>query len=112
MTTAAPILSTLTGEMLDAALSNAKALNWSQDQLETLAATWMKQAHTMRHDGEKVFEVLVSQAKVHSEEMARLAEQTMASTTQHVPGWDLMTVGALRRQVEDLAARVDSISKP
>jgi hemerythrin len=112
MTTETPTLPNVTGEILEAFLSNAKALNWSQDQLETLAATWMKQAHTMRHDGEKVFEVLVSQAKVHSEEMARLAEQTVANATQHVPGWDLMTVGTLRRQVEDLAARVDSLSRP
>ncbi len=111
MTTETPTLPNVTGEILEAFLSNAKALNWSQDQLETLAATWMKQAHTMRHDGEKVFEVLVSQAKTHSEEMTRLAEQTMASATQNVPGWDLLTFGDLRRQVADLSARVDALSK-
>lgn len=111
MTTETPNLPNLTGEMLDAFLANAKALNWSQDQLSTLASTWMKQAHTMRHDGEKVLEVLVSQAKSHTEEMTRLAEQTMASATQSVPGWDLLTFGDLRRQVADLSARVDALAK-
>ncbi len=111
MTTETPSLPNLTVEFLDACLSNAKALNWSQDQLEALTSTWMKQAHTMRHDGEKVLEVLISQAKTHSEEMVRLAEQGMASATQHVPGWDLLTLGDLRRQVADLSARVDALTK-
>lgn len=111
MTTETPTLPNLTAEFLDACLSSAKALNWSQDQLETLTSTWMKQAHTMRHDGEKVFEVLIAQAKTHSEDMARLAEQSMANATQNVPGWDMLTFGDLRRQVADLSARVDALSK-
>lgn len=111
MTTESPTLPNVTGEILDAFMSSAKALNWSQDQLSTLAETWMKQAHTMRHDGEKVLEVLVSQAKVHADEMARLAEQGLASATQAVPGWDWLTLADLRRQVEALSSRVDSLTQ-
>lgn len=109
--TETPTIPQFANEIFDACLSSAKAMNWSQDQFETLASTWMKQAHTMRHDGEKVLEVLVSQAKSHSEEMMRLADQSFKSATQHVPGWDLLTQSDLRRQVEDLAARVDALAQ-
>ena len=111
MTTETPTLPAFTGELLDACLASAKALNWSHDQLEALASTWMEQAHTMRHDGEKVFEALISQAKTQAEEMATLAEEGMASATQLVPGWDLLTGGDLRRQIAELSARLDALSK-
>ncbi|GEM_PF-5717550 len=111
MTTETAIRPNLAGELLDATLSGAKALNWSQDQLEALASTWMKQAHTMRHDGEKVFEVLVSQAKTQTEEMMQFADQGFKSATQHVPAWDMFTMGDLRRQVEELSTRLDTLSK-
>ena len=102
----APQSSKIAGEMIDAWMSSYKTLNWSQDQMQTLASSWMDQTRTMRHDGEKVLEVLVSQAKTNVEEMARLSEATL----QSVPAWDMITGSELRKQVEALEKRVDELA--
>ena len=100
----------VTTEMFEAWMASWKAMNWTQDQMEKLAGSWMEQAHTMRHDGEKVLEVLVSQAKTNTEEMQQLAEHGVKSALQFVPGWDVLTQADLRRQVADLQKRVDELS--
>lgn len=93
-----------TTTMLDAWMSGYKALNWNQDQLEKLTTTWLGQAHTMRHDGEKVLEVMVGQAKTQADELQKAAK----SMLEAVPGWDVLTQADLRRQVADLAAKMDA----
>lgn len=92
-------------------LTSAKTMNWSQDQMEVLTSSWMEQTKTMRHDGQKVLEVLVTQAKTNTDEAARMAETMVKSTLNAVPGWDMLTLGDLRRQVEDLSARVEILEK-
>jgi polyhydroxyalkanoate synthesis regulator phasin len=111
MTTTTPTLSTMTAEFLDAYLSGSKALSSSQDQLEALALAWVEQAQTMRHDGEKVFESMIEQVKTQTAEAVRLTEENFASATQLVPAWDMMTMGDLKRQVSELSARVDALSR-
>jgi BMFP domain-containing protein YqiC len=90
--------------VLDAWMSGYKALNWNQDQLEKLGTTWMSQAHTMRHDGEKVLEVMVGQAKSSADELQANAKSMLGS----VPGWDVLTQADLRRQVAELSAKLDA----
>lgn len=101
MTTANP-----TTAMLDTWMNGCKAMNWNQDQLEKLTTTWLDQAHTMRHDGEKVLEVMVGQAKANADEMQKAAKAMLES----VPGWDVLTQADLRRQVSELNARLDAIA--
>ena len=94
-----------TVNVLEAWMSGYKALNWNQDQIEKLSTTWIDQAHTMRHDGEKVIEVMVNQAKHNAEEMQQVAKTMLEA----VPGWDVLTQADLRRQVADLNARLDAV---
>lgn len=96
----------LASEMLDVWMSTTKTLNWSQDQMQTLTHSWMEQTKTMRHDGEKVLEVMVSQAKSNVEEMSR----NMQSALNAVPAWDALTMGDMRRQMNELAKRMDELS--
>ena len=98
-------------QLWDVWLSSAKTMTWTQDQMEVLTGSWMEQAKTMRHDGQKVLEVLVSQAKTNCDEAQRASEAAVKNAMQHVPGWDMLTLGDLRRQVEDLSARMDAMSK-
>ncbi|HEY9724606.1 MAG TPA: DUF3294 domain-containing protein [Oscillatoriaceae cyanobacterium] len=99
----------MTGEFFEAWRSSMKAMTWSQDQLEKLASTWMEQGRTMRHDGEKVLEVLISQAKTNCEEMQQKAEHGFKSSLQAVPGWDLLTQNDLRRQMDELNKKLDGL---
>jgi polyhydroxyalkanoate synthesis regulator phasin len=109
-----------TVNVLDAWMSGYKALNWNQDQVEKLSTTWIDQAHTMRHDGEKVLEVMVNQAKHNVEEMQQVAktmleavpgemQQVAKTMLEAVPGWDVLTQADLRRQVAELNARLDAV---
>ena len=98
---------TAAGELWSIWLNSAKSMNWSQDQVEVLTSSWAEQAKTMRHDGQKVLEVIVTQAKSNTEEAQRMTESLMKGALQAVPGWDMLTMGDLRRQVEDLTARVE-----
>lgn len=100
----------ITSEMMDAWLASVKSVAWSQDQMLTLSHSWMEQSRTMRNDGEKVLEVIVSQTKQNVEEMNRLANESVKSALEHVPGWDLLTQQDLRRQVADLKTRVDELA--
>jgi polyhydroxyalkanoate synthesis regulator phasin len=88
-------------------LTSAKTMTWTQDQMEVLTTSWMEQAKTMRHDGQKVLEVLVTQAKSNADEAHRMTESALKSAMTAVPGWDLLTMGDMRRQIEDLNARVE-----
>ena len=99
-------MSNATALMFDTWMSGAKALNWNQDQVEKLTTTWLGQVHTMRHDGEKVLEVMVGQAKNHTEQLQTAAKQMLES----VPGWDVLTQQDLRKQVDELNKRVDALS--
>ena len=99
---------TMTAELMDAWLASYKTAAWTQDQLETLAGSWMNQARSMRNDGQKVFEVLVTQAKQNADEMTRTAEGAMHQAMAQVPGWDAVTMNGLRRQVADLNARAEA----
>ena len=94
-----------TANVFDAWMAGYKALNWNQDQIEKLSSTWLGQAHTMRHDGEKVLEVIVSQAKQNTDEMQKVAK----SMLEAVPGWDVLTQADLRRQVNDMGMRLDAL---
>lgn len=107
---ATPNASKLAGEMMDAWMASYKSVNWGQDQVQTLAGSWMEQTRTMRHDAEKVFEVLMAQAKTNVEEMTRLSEAGLQNALHYVPNWDAMTQGDLRRQVEELNKRVGELS--
>ena len=98
----------MTAELMDAWLASYKTAAWTQDQLEQLAGSWMNQARSMRNDGQKVFEVLVTQAKQNADEMTRTAEGAMNQAMARVPGWDAVTMNDLRRQVADLNARVEA----
>lgn len=98
----------VTAELMDAWLASYKTATWTQDQLEQLAGSWMNQARSMRNDGQKVFEVLVTQAKQNADEMTRTAEGAMQNAMARVPGWDAVTMNDLRRQVADLNARVEA----
>jgi hypothetical protein len=99
-----------TANYFDAWMSGYKALAWNQDQLETLGANWLSQARTMRHDGEKVLEVLVTQTRERTEEMQKSAQALTKSALEHVPAWDLFTQADLRKQVGELSARLDALS--
>jgi polyhydroxyalkanoate synthesis regulator phasin len=99
------------GELWNVWLSSAKSMTWSADQLEVLTNSWMEQTKTMRHDGQKVLEVMVTQAKTNADEATRAAESMVRGAMQAVPAWDVLTMGDLRRQVEDLAARVETLEK-
>lgn len=99
---------TLTADLMDAWLASYRTGAWTQDQLEQLATSWMTQARTMRNDGQKVFEVLVTQAKQNADEMTRATEGAMNRAMARVPGWDAATMADLRRQVADLGVRVDA----
>ena len=92
--------------VMDSWLASAKALNWNQDQLEKLTSTWLGQVHTMRHDGEKVLEVMVGQARTQTDELQQAAKSMLGS----VPGWDVLTQADLRKQVNELSARVDALA--
>jgi polyhydroxyalkanoate synthesis regulator phasin len=108
-TTAERPTHTLTGDMLDAWMTSYKTMTWTQDQMETLAVSWLEQAKTMRNDGHKVLEVLVSQAKNNAEDMQKLAASSMKHVMEQVPGWDALTVSDMRRQMADLNARMDAL---
>jgi polyhydroxyalkanoate synthesis regulator phasin len=92
-------------------LASTKTMNWSADQMEVLTNSWLEQTKTMRHDGQKVLEVMVSQAKSNCDEAQRMTESMVKGAMQAVPGWDTLTMGDLRRQVEDLANRVETLEK-
>ena len=96
-------------ELFDTWLSVGKSFNWTQDQMQTLVSTWLEQGRTMHHDGEKVLEVMTSQAKANAEEWQRAAQERMQSHLTVVPGWDLLTQADLRRQVAELSVRVDAL---
>ena len=98
-------------DLLTVWLSSAKSMSWSADQMEVLTHSWMEQTKTMRHDGQKVLEVMVTQAKSNADEAQRMAESMVKGAMQAVPGWDILTQSDLRRQVEDLSARVDVLEK-
>jgi polyhydroxyalkanoate synthesis regulator phasin len=98
-------------ELWNVWLSSAKTMNWTADQMEVLTNSWMEQTKTMRHDGQKVLEVMVTQAKTNTDEATRMAESMVKGAMSAVPGWDVLTMGDLRRQVEDLSARVDALEK-
>ena len=98
-------------ELWNVWLSSAKTMNWSADQMEILTSSWIEQTKTMRHDGQKVLEVMVTQAKSNCDEAQRMTESMVKGAMQAVPGWDYLTMGDLRRQVEDLAARVEHLEK-
>lgn len=100
----------MTAEIFEAWRASMKAMTWSQDQLEQLATSWMEQGRTMRHDGEKVLEVLLTQAKTNCEDMQQLAEQSVKSSLKAVPGWDLLTQSDLRRQLDALNQKLDALS--
>ncbi|MEB3223454.1 MAG: DUF3294 domain-containing protein [Candidatus Sericytochromatia bacterium] len=108
-TTEAPRPSFAT-DMMDVWLQSYKTAFWGQEQLETLTASWMGQARTMRHDGQKVLEVMVSQAQQHADETSRTAEATVRQMMAAVPAWDALTSADLRRQVAELSAKVDTLS--
>lgn len=110
MNATAPKTASITAEMMDAWLASVKSVAWSQDQMMTLSHSWLEQSRTMRNDGEKVLEVIVTQAKTNVEEMNRLATESVKSALEHVPGWDVMTQQDLRRQVAELKTRVDELS--
>lgn len=97
-------------EFWDACTTATKAMTWGQDQLDTLTETWVKQARTMRHDGQKVAEVICGHAKTTAEEMRQLTEQGVKSTLSQVPGWDALTMQDIRRQISDLHTKVDNLA--
>lgn len=108
--TATETRTNLAADMLDTWMASYKTATWTQDQLETLAGSWMNQARTMRNDGQKVLEIIVSQTKSNADDAQRATEGAMQRAMAGVPGWDLLTRADLRRQVEDLNARVDALS--
>lgn len=110
MTPNTPSFSTMTAEFMDACLTGAKTMSDTQDSLEALASTWVSQAQTMRHDGEKLVVSMLSQVKEQATEMARRTEEHVASATQLVPAWDMGTMGDLKRQVAELSARLDALA--
>lgn len=110
MTTATETRPSLTADMMDAWMASYKTAAWTQDQLEQLTGSWLTQARTMRNDGQKVLEVIVSQAKANADEATRATEGMMQRAMAGVPGWDALTRADLRRQVEDLNARVDQLA--
>lgn len=110
MTTTTENRPSMMSDMMDAWMSAYKSAVWSQEQLEQLSSGWMSQARTMRHDGQKVMEVLFSQAKHNADEMARIAEASMHRSMAAVPGWDMATSADLRRQVAELSQRVEELS--
>lgn len=105
MTTATP---NPMSAVLDTWMAGYKTMTWNQDQLETLGASWLEQARSMRNDGQKVLEVMVAQAKSSSEELARTNQALVKSALESVPAWDVLTQADLRRQVADLGARLDA----
>ncbi|MEB3198560.1 MAG: DUF3294 domain-containing protein [Candidatus Sericytochromatia bacterium] len=110
MTTATETRPSLAAEMLDAWLASYKSAVWSQEQLEQLTAGWISQTRTMRQDGQKVMEILVSQAKGQADEMTRLSEASLQRVMAQVPAWDALTAADLRRQVAELNQRVEALS--
>lgn len=109
MTTATETRPNLAADMMDAWMASYKSATWTQDQLETLTGSWVNQARTMRNDGQKVLEIIVSQAKHNADDAQRVTESVMQRAMAGVPGWDMLTRNDLRRQVEDLNARVDAL---
>jgi polyhydroxyalkanoate synthesis regulator phasin len=100
----------LASDMMDVWLQSYKTAFWGQEQLEALATGWMSQARTMRHDGQKVLEVMVSQAQQNADEATRVTESMVHKMMAAVPAWDAFTSADLRRQVADLSARVETLS--
>ncbi|HBN09282.1 MAG TPA: hypothetical protein DD435_11770 [Cyanobacteria bacterium UBA8530] len=92
-------------EILDAWVSSFKSLDWTFEQMEGLTTNWMKQTKAMRQDGQKVLEALAEQAKSNGD-FAGFMDQGLKG----VPGWDVPTLVDLRRQIDDLSARVDVLS--
>lgn len=110
MNTTATKTPAIASELMDAWLASVKSVVWSQDQVLNLTGSWVEQSRTMRNDGEKVLEVIVTQAKSNVEEMNRLATESAKSALDYVPGWDILTQADLRRQVADLKTRVDELA--
>ncbi|MDB5099282.1 MAG: hypothetical protein JWM80_3703 [Cyanobacteria bacterium RYN_339] len=106
MTTANPM-----SAVMDSWMAGYKTMTWNQDQMETLGASWLEQARSMRNDGQKVLEVMVAQAKNSTDELARTNQALVKNALESVPAWDVLTQADLRRQVADLGARLDAQAK-
>lgn len=83
-TAAAPATSIPT-ELWEMVRSGLETSVWAQDQLDTLTRAWLDQARVTRHDGLRVAQQLMGQAKSNQEEMIRLFETNLRHSMSWVP---------------------------
>lgn len=86
-TTPAAAPSTLPNELWEMLRSTLETGVWAQDQLDTLTRAWLDQARVARHDGLRVVENLMEQAKSNQEEMLHLFETNLRQGMSWVPDW-------------------------
>lgn len=82
----API-TTLPNELWEMVRSGLETTVWAQDQLDTLTRAWLDQARVSRHDGLRVIENLMEQAKSNQEELSQMVETNMRQGMSWMPNW-------------------------
>lgn len=85
--TAATAATTLPNELWEMVRSGLETSVWAQDQMDTLTRAWLDQARVTRHDGLRVVENLMEQAKTNQEELVQLFENNFRQGMNWMPNW-------------------------
>lgn len=78
---------TLPNELWEMVRSGLETSVWAQDQMDTLTRAWLDQARVTRHDGLRVIENLMEQAKTNQEELVQLFENNFRQSMNWMPNW-------------------------
>ncbi len=78
---------TLPNELWEMVRSGLETSVWAQDQMDTLTRAWLDQARVTRHDGLRVVENLMEQAKTNQEELVQLFETNFRQGMNWMPNW-------------------------
>jgi len=78
---------TMPNELWEMVRSGLETSVWAQDQLDTLTRAWLDQARVTRHDGLRVVENLMEQAKTNQEELIQMLETNLKQSMSWMPNW-------------------------
>lgn len=75
----------LPNELWEMVRSGLETSVWAQDQMDTLTRAWLDQARVTRHDGLRVVENLMEQAKTNQEELIQMFETNLRQSMSWLP---------------------------
>lgn len=82
-----PAATTVPNELWEMVRSGLETSVWAQDQMDTLTRAWLDQGRVTRHDGLRVVENLMEQAKANQEELIQLVETNLRQNMSWMPNW-------------------------